>query len=100
MYVVLSGGLEVAVGAGDARKTVATLGLGDIFGEMAFVSQRPRTADVVARTQARLLSLDYDSLLSLRRFSPYLVSQVLLNISRIISARLASTLESVAPKPA
>jgi hypothetical protein len=88
MYVVLDGNLDVEVGNGEHRKVIASFGMGDVFGEMAFVSHQPRTANVVARTEARLMGLDYRSVQTLRRFSPYLVSQVLLNISRIIAGRL------------
>lgn len=89
MYVTLSGDLEVSVGQGDHRKVVARLGTGDIFGEMAFVSHRPRTADVTATSDAQLLALNFSSLVKLRRLSPYLASQLLMNISRILCDRLA-----------
>lgn len=89
MYVVLSGELDVSIAEGDARRVVARLNAGDIFGEMAFVSRRPRTADVTARSTTQTLALDFSSLEKLRRFSPYLASQLLMNISRILCDRLA-----------
>lgn len=93
LFVVLDGTLEVSVGEGESRECLAKLETGEVFGEMAFVSDAPRTADVTALTAGRLLSLDRPSLESLRRFSPYLTSQILMNLSAIISKRLAGKLE-------
>ena len=54
---------------------------------MAFVTQQRRTADVTARTDAKLLKINYDEFGRLRRFSPYLASRLLYNISRIVCER-------------
>ena len=43
-YVVLSGGVQIRKGS----RTVARLGAGDYFGELALFDNRPRSADVVA----------------------------------------------------
>ena len=56
---------------------------------MGFVSKIRRTADITALTKTSLLALDAQSLHSLRRFSPYLSSLLFLNISKILSERLA-----------
>ena len=52
-YLILSG--EAAVVNGD--ETVADLGSGDIFGEMALIERGRRTADVVARSSLSLMTM-------------------------------------------
>ena len=47
-----------------------------------------RTADVVAKTDTKLLTYNWDSLVTLRRYAPYLSSQLLLNLANILGMRL------------
>ena len=89
LYVVLSGELEASVESPEGRILLKEMHPGDVFGEMAFVTQQRRTADVTARTDAKLLKINYDELGRLRRFSPYLASRLLFNISRIVCERAA-----------
>jgi CRP-like cAMP-binding protein len=62
-YVVASGELEVRkhAGAGDDR-TLATLGPRDMFGIMAFVDGKPRSASVVASSAVALSRVEADVL--------------------------------------
>ena len=89
MYIVLSGELEVVVYRNGEKLPLEPFKMGDIFGEVGLVSKVRRTADVIALTNTRLLVLDADSLLRLRRFSPYLSSHIFYNLSRILGERLA-----------
>ena len=54
MYLLLEG--EVSLVAG--RETIGTVQKGEIFGEMAAISQLPRSASAVAKTDCRLIALD------------------------------------------
>lgn len=54
MYLVLEG--EVSVLA--KNKPIATVRRGEIFGEMAAISQAPRSAAAVAKTPCRVIALD------------------------------------------
>jgi len=54
MYLLLEG--EVSVLAKD--EPIATLGKGEIFGEMASINQAPRSAAAVAKTACRVIALD------------------------------------------
>lgn len=65
LYAVLEGSVNVLVGArGDKSKQVfiCALGEGDVFGEAGIFLQTPRTADVVAASQATVLRVDRDKL--------------------------------------
>lgn len=55
-YVVIEGELEVL--GPDDRTVIATLGKGDAFGEIALLTDSPRTATVVAKTECQLLMLE------------------------------------------
>ena len=96
MYVILAGKVEVSIGEGDDRVHLAELGMGEVFGEMAFMSGAKRTADVTALKRTRLLSVDPTSLEKLQRFSPYLAARVYRNVSRIVCERSADNLRKVA----
>ncbi|MGH7902677.1 MAG: cyclic nucleotide-binding domain-containing protein [Candidatus Dormibacteraceae bacterium] len=63
LYVIEEGRCEVAVEEAPGHTiTVAFLGSGDFFGEMALVSEDPRSASVRALEDCRLLVLDRQTL--------------------------------------
>jgi hypothetical protein len=85
MFVVLEGTLEVRNGT----HAVAVVGPGDVFGEMAFLLERPRSSDVYAVTDgARVLSLSESNLRDLIESDAPIAAQLLLNISKMLCARL------------
>ncbi|WOO40341.1 MMPL family transporter [Rubellicoccus peritrichatus] len=102
MYVIIEGEMEVSKTVEDERIPLTTLKLGDLVGEVALVSETRRTADVTAKTDVRVLSLDWDSLVRLQQTSPYLSSRLFLNLSNILGQRLKSSIsriDSRAPFP-
>ena len=48
MYVIVSGSVRIVKRTGDEDAVVATLGKGELFGEMALVDSLPRSASAVA----------------------------------------------------
>ncbi len=56
-YLISSGEVSVNVKKGLGRKKVASLGDGDFFGEMALVTELPRTATIIAETPVELFVL-------------------------------------------
>jgi CRP-like cAMP-binding protein len=85
MFVVLEGTLEVRDGA----DTVAVLAPGDVFGEMAFLLERPRSRDVYAATDGvRVLSLSESNLRELIASDAPIAAQLLLNVSKMLCIRL------------
>jgi CRP-like cAMP-binding protein len=58
MYVLQSGRVRISKGSQDGTKTLAVLGPGEFFGEMAILNRKPRTATAEVVEAARLLVLD------------------------------------------
>lgn len=57
VYFVESGWVKVRRHVGEDVVTLAILGQGDFFGEMAILDESPRSTDVVALSSVRLLSI-------------------------------------------
>jgi len=58
MYVIQSGRVRICKQVRDIEKTLATLGAGEFFGEMAILNEKPRSATAVVDEDARLLVID------------------------------------------
>ena len=59
VYFVVSGWVKVRrhSGTGEDVSTLAILGRGDFFGEMAILDESPRSTDVIALSNVRLMSI-------------------------------------------
>jgi CRP-like cAMP-binding protein len=85
LFVVPDGTLEVR----DGDAVQAVLSRGDVFGEMAFLLERPRSADVYAATDdARILSLSEAKLRAMIKSDPAIAAQLLLTISKMLCLRI------------
>ena len=58
MYVLQSGRVRISKASREGTKTLAMLGAGEFFGEMAILNNKPRTASAEVVEDARLLVLD------------------------------------------
>jgi EAL domain-containing protein (putative c-di-GMP-specific phosphodiesterase class I) len=56
-YIVEEGAVEISVGKGRRRRIIATLGPGEIFGEMALIANAPRSASATAVGKCVMLVL-------------------------------------------
>lgn len=57
LYVVLSGAVDVTKRDGDEKVLLATLGPGEVFGEMSLLGQKPASATVSAAQRSTVLLL-------------------------------------------
>lgn len=89
MFVILSG--SVRVHAGQDKAEIATLKRGNIFGELAYLSEAPRTADVVASEDSELLVLSQEIVQKIMDKMPVIAARVLFNLSLILCARLSQS---------
>jgi CRP-like cAMP-binding protein len=84
-FVVLEGTLEVR--DGDAIVNVLTAG--DVFGELAFLLERPRSFDVDAATDdTRILSLSDGALRRMIADDAAVAAKLLLNVSKLLCVKL------------
>ncbi len=85
LFVVLDGTVEVR----DGDTPLAVFGPGEVFGEMAFLLERPRSQDVYAVTDGvRILSLSEATLRHLIQSDPAVAAHLMLNISKMLCLRL------------
>jgi CRP-like cAMP-binding protein len=58
MFVIQSGRVRISKDVGPGARTLAVLGPGEFFGEMAILNDKPRTANAEVVEDARMLVLD------------------------------------------
>ena len=93
MYLILSGKVDVARRLESETRGITVLGPGEIYGEVGFVREIHRTADVRALTHVEALRFDYEKLEKDLKFFPYTVSKLNFNISYVLGERLANLTE-------
>jgi CRP-like cAMP-binding protein len=74
LYVVTEGEVEVLRGRGDDAAPLRRLGRGECFGEIALVSDRPRSATVRAVAASNVLAVDREAFQALFATLPPLKS--------------------------
>lgn len=85
LFVVVEGEVAVALGSGEKRVELARLGRGETFGELALLTSRPRSADVVALTDVDLMVLDRPVFQAQLQSDP----EVAVRLLEILGTRLA-----------
>ena len=95
LYVLLAGVAEVRLKE-SPNFPIALLGAGDSFGEIAFLTARRRTADVVARTNCEAIALSGTFLRSFLTVEPLATAKLLLNLASTLAERLSDTTRDAA----
>ncbi|HEX9012002.1 MAG TPA: cyclic nucleotide-binding domain-containing protein [Anaerolineaceae bacterium] len=80
MYAVQEGTVEIKMG----DRVIQTHGPGGIFGEMALIDDRPRSATAIAASDCRLVPIDERRFMFLVQQTPFFAVQVM----RIMADRL------------
>jgi CRP-like cAMP-binding protein len=73
MFVITAGTVRVA----DGERTIATLGPGELLGELALIDASPRSAAAIALTDCALAPIDRPRFLFLVQQTPYFAVQVM-----------------------
>ncbi len=94
MYMILDGEARVERRDGDETRVLAELKPGQIFGEIGYIKEIERTADVIATTPVSALNFEYHRMQKDLKFFPNIVAKLNFNISGILGERLADVYES------
>ena len=87
--VILDGSADVVLETAEGPKVLATIGEGELFGELALICDTVRSATVRAATRLTVLSIAKDLFMRLVAEN----AQVSANIARAIARRLEGTLQ-------
>jgi CRP-like cAMP-binding protein len=96
LYVILDGRVAVTVeGIGE----VASLSIGEVFGEMSFVDAMPPSATVTASTLGRVLAVDKRALARRLAEEPFFAGRFYRSLAILLSDRLraATRLKAAVP---
>jgi len=88
MSLLLDGEVRVSEFIEGRETMLAMLETGDFFGEMPPVDQRPRSADVVANRDCKLLKVTKQAIDRIIEEQPETTSRFLLGIPRTVAGRL------------
>jgi len=97
IYIIIDGRVRIDIGSVSFDKGIkskiqlAVLRRGDIFGEMAFLENQRRTADVTAIDKVNVIKINRDNLLELFNKNNYIGYIFMRNLSFILSQRLEDT---------
>ncbi len=98
LYLSTSGEISILLPSeGPGRgKRIVSFAPGVVFGELAVLEGKPRSADAVAEADLTVVRLTTETLDRLRRDDPVLAGKVLLNLSRHLCARMRSLTNELA----
>lgn len=90
-YIVLEGEVDVLVPVNGGEHSVAVLGKGEIFGELAVICDQTRSSAIAARCDLEVLRLGRDEVVNLMREFP----DISLEMVRILGQRLERTTQEL-----
>ena len=88
IYFILSGELRARTIMDGKETILATLGVGDYFGEISLLDHGPRSADVLANSDSVLLKLSYVAFQKLSRKAPQLALHFMCGLSRATAGKI------------
>ncbi len=92
MMLITSGEVRVSQrGEGDSEEALIVLKEGDVFGEMALIEGRPRSAATIAHSNVIIFEISRDNFLEYIRTDCGSGIKILLKLAKILSARLRET---------
>lgn len=87
MYFIYSGKVKLYTEAPGRAVTLAVMGPGEFFGEMALIDSSPRTATAIAEEDTKLVVVDKAKFIELLNTHPDFAFTIIQNLSRILRER-------------
>ena len=91
IFVLIEGSAMVEKALEHGRIEIAPIQSGDVFGELALMGQKTRTADIIAKEYSHVLEISYSEIFVLFQKEPKIFGILMLNIARLISQRLSNS---------
>ncbi len=88
MFLVAAGEVRVRIVIDEAETTLATLKVGEAFGEVAIFDDGPRSADGIANVESVLLRISKDAVAKLMAEAPGLATPLLAAICHLLTTRI------------
>ena len=88
LFMILEGEVRACIMVGGKETTLATMGVGECFGEMAVLDQGPRSADVVANQPTVLIKVSEAALKKMFAEAPALAAPFTFALARVIAQRV------------
>jgi CRP-like cAMP-binding protein len=88
MYMVLEGEVRARVLIDGQETTLATMGVGECFGELGLVDKSPRSADVIANLPSTLVKVSEAALRKLFAEAPALAAPFMFALTHVIAQRV------------
>lgn len=86
MFIIAAGRVNIILGKD--QKLLATLSNGEFFGEMALLSEVPRTAAAITSLESQILGFFQPDLFGLMETNPRLGNKILFRLAQMIADRL------------
>jgi hypothetical protein len=91
VFFVLQGEVKARLMVGGQDQVLARIPAGEFFGEMAMLTQTPRSADIVCEQRTRLLRLSSQSFLQLIDESPQMAARIMFALASTLAGRMSDT---------
>jgi CRP-like cAMP-binding protein len=88
LFMVLEGEVRARITIDGRETTLATMGVGETFGEVAIVDQGPRSADVLANQPTVLVKVSDAALRKMFAEAPALAAPFMFALMRVITQRV------------
>jgi CRP-like cAMP-binding protein len=88
LFMVIEGEVRARITIDKRETTLATMGVGETFGEVAVVDQGPRSADVIANQPTVLVKVSEAALKKMFAEAPALAAPFMFALMRVITQRV------------
>jgi len=97
LFILLQGEVTVSKGEGDERRELARLGAGSLFGELALITSKPRSATVMTSAASELFELDRKNVDEVAAKHPSITEDLVKFARRRLLMNLMATSKIFAP---